>query len=139
MKNVSHAVATHFTFTGERTQIVYDTHIPGPLRPGEDPSGGQLLYQGVEGELTFRGKDITAQESVMGTLLTVVLQPNNDRGALSFTLLLPQVTISHGGPVPFQTLGIKTASRGFIQAEGPVTTFSLFPLLGTAQTGVTPQ
>lgn len=138
MKNPSSMGANHFTFTGENTHIVYDTHIPGPPRPGEDTSGGQLRYQGVEGDFTFRGKDITQQQSPLGTLLTVVLKPNIDAGGLLFTLLLPQVTVSHGQEVTFQTLGIKTAQRGLIATDGPHATYAVFPLLGSAQNVVVP-
>lgn len=138
MNTPSSLGANHFTLTGENTRIVYDTHIPGPPRPGEGANGGQLHYQAVEGDLTFRGKDITQQQSPLGTLLTVVLKPNNDTGGLLFTLLLPQVSVSHGQEVPFQTLGIKTALRGLIAVDGSHATYAVFPLLGLAQNVVVP-
>ena len=129
--------ANHFTFTGENTHIVYFTQAPGPIHPGEDPSKGQLEYQGVEGSHTFRGNQIDVQSTPLGTLITVVLKVNNDTGGLNFTLILPNVRKS-GKVLHFQTLGIKTATRGFILSDGPDATYSVFPLFGTADNVIIP-
>lgn len=125
--------ANHFTFTGENTSIVFDTQTPGPLTPGEDVSGGQLQYQGVEGDHTFRGKELVVEQSALGTLITIVLKVNNDTGGLNFTLLLPHVTVSADKELSFQILGVKMATRGFIAGDGPQANYAVFPLLGTAQ------
>ena len=130
--------ANHFTLTGENTHIVYFTQAPGPIQVGEDPSKGQLEYQGVEGSFTFRGDQIDLQSSPLGTLITVVLRPNVDAGGINFTLILPSVINNSGGVLYFQTLGIKTATRGFIASDGPNETYSVFPLLAAADNVIIP-
>ena len=132
--------ANHFTFTGENTHIVYDTQTDGPIVIGENASGGVLQYQGVEGNYTFRGKQIEVESTLaFGILITVVLKPNSDTGELSFTIVLPIITNNSGEILHFQTLGIKTATRGFIMSDGPSATYSVFPLLATAEMVVAPQ
>lgn len=128
----------HFTFTGENTTITYDTQTPGPLTPGTSASGGQLQYQGVEGDRTFHGNEITLQETALGTLITVTLKLDNDSGGLNFTILLPHIMVTHDQAQSFQTLGIKTATRGFIVRDGQEETYSVFPLLGSVETLITP-
>ncbi len=77
--------------------------------------GGELIYHGIEGDHTFRGKKITRLDSDLGTLLTVVLQANGDAGGRNFTLVVPKAFgVTRQQPVTFGTLGIKTTTRGFI-------------------------
>src|SRR5690242_18880167 len=91
--------ANKFTFTGDRTQVTYYPTSPGPIRAGQEP-GGRLEYQGIEGYLTFSGQDIELQESPLGTLVTVGLQPNPDIGVRTCTLLLsPVLGVSREKPV----------------------------------------
>jgi hypothetical protein len=54
--------ANEFTFSGDRTQITYLTQTPGP------PHSGQLTYQGIEGDHTFTGKEISLERTPLGTL-----------------------------------------------------------------------
>src|SRR6266487_442057 len=108
-----------YTFSGENTQITYYTQTPGPLVVGEDASGGRLEYHGVEGEHTVSGHALQKQDSPLGTLLTV---------------LLPGVFgVTFENPVTFQTLAIKTASRGFVATPGAQSTYEIVPLLATAK------
>ncbi|HYU71794.1 MAG TPA: hypothetical protein VEL31_03850 [Ktedonobacteraceae bacterium] len=123
-----------YTFSGENTQITYYTQTPGPLVVGEDASGGRLEYHGVEGEHTVSGHALQKQDSPLGTLLTVLLKPNNDTGGLTLTVLLPGVFgVTFENPVTFQTLAIKTASRGFVATPGAQFTYEIVPLLATAK------
>ena len=124
--------ANRFTFTGDRTYIVYNTQVPGPIRAGEDLSGGQLEYQGPEGNRTFFGRDMTVQNSPLGTLLTITLKFNNDTGGITLTLLIPHVFVNEGNTLNFETLAIKTSSRGFTRSEGPDLTYTILPMLATA-------
>jgi hypothetical protein len=125
--------ANQFTFTSERTTITYLTQVPGPVKPGEDMSGGKLDYQGPEGNLTFSGKDIALQSSPLGTLLTITLRIKDDTGGITFTLLIPRVVVNPDSALDFVTLGLKTSSRGFIIGEGPELTYSVLPLLAVAR------
>lgn len=129
--------ANEFTFTGDRTTVTFFPVAPGPLHVGDD--GGELIYHGVEGDLTFRGKEITRLDSDLGTLLTVVLQPNHDAGARNFTLLVPRAFgVTRQQPVTFGTLGVKTSTRGFIATPGVALTYDVLPLVGEAKDVILP-
>jgi hypothetical protein len=128
--------ANHFTFTGESTQIDYQTQAPGSLPPGTN--GGQLDYKGPEGDLTFRGSEINILESELETLVSVPLKRISDAGSLHLTILIPRITVRGRDTVSFATLGIKTAKRGFIESEGPDATYAVFPFLGKAQNSIEP-
>jgi hypothetical protein len=129
--------ANQFTFSGDRTQITYRTERGGPIRPGQQ--GGILEYQGIEGDFTFTGDEITLQDTTLGTLVTVTLKVNNDTGGLTVTVLIPRI-IGAGlnKPVTFATVAIKTASRGFIATPGPSLTYTIVPLVGVASVVIIP-
>ncbi|HYR63716.1 MAG TPA: hypothetical protein VET24_13935 [Actinomycetota bacterium] len=100
--------ANEFTFSGAGTTITFFPATPGPVVAGHE--GGELHYQGPEGDLTFFGSQITRLDSALGTLLTVTLRaPHPDVGGTTSTLVLPQVTgVTRQNPVNFETVGIKT-------------------------------
>ncbi|MGZ3357677.1 MAG: hypothetical protein ACXVBO_22910 [Isosphaeraceae bacterium] len=101
--------ANKFTFTGDRTHITFFPQTPGPLTVEKE--GGELQYQGPEGDETFFGQQITRLDSALGTLLTVVLKPNADAGAISITVLVPRACpVDHG-----------TGSRSQIRIEATST------------------
>src|SRR5674536_246862 len=103
--------ANEFLFTGDRTQITFFPQTPGPLTP--EKVGGELQYQGPEGERTFFGQQITRLDTSLGTLLTVVLEPNADAGAISITVVVPQVFgVTRQQPLTFGTVAVKTTGRG---------------------------
>lgn len=124
--------ANAFTFTGDRTQISYLTRSPGPIHPG-DEDHGRLVYEGIEGDHTFSGKEIQLQQSPLGTLLTVVLKLPGDTGGLTITVLVPEVIdATRDKPVTFETIGIKASSRGNFGGPGVKLTYTILPLLATA-------
>lgn len=132
--------ANVFTFTGDRTDIVYFTQTPGPLVVGQE--GGKLTYQGIEGNFTFFGRDIRLQESPLGTLLTVTLKVNDDTGGLTLTVLVPQVfgaSVQTRNTVTFETIAIKASSRGFVVSEGVELAYTILPLLGAAKNEILPK
>ena len=132
--------ANQFTFTGDRTHIVYSTQSPGPIQPGE--KAGKLEYEGGEGDITFTGQDIDLQDSPLGTLLTVTLKLKTDTGGITLTVLLPRVfgaSEQAHKTITCETIAIKASSRGgFVVGEGVDLTYSIFPLLGTAQNVIEP-
>ncbi len=71
------AQPNEYTFTGDDTEVTFFPTTPGPIEAGQDHSGGELRYQGPEGDFTFYGSQIGRLDSPLGTLLTVSL-----RGAL---------------------------------------------------------
>ena len=125
--------ANKFTFSGANTEITYYTRVPGPIIAGEDASNGRVEYHGIEGDKNFQGSSIQAQEGPMGSMLTVLLKANNDTGGLSLTILLPTISgVTGDQPVQFATIGIRTASRGFVAQSGATLNYEVIPLLGTA-------
>src|SRR5690349_2012801 len=119
--------ANQFTFAGDRTRIKYETQTPVPNQ------GSLLQYQGPEGDLTFTGNEVTCLDSALGTLLTVVLRPDADVGAVNITVLMPKAFgVTRENPVTFGTIAIKTTSRGFINTPGVELTYDILPLVGQA-------
>ena len=125
--------ANQFTFAGDRTRINYETQTPIPNQ------GLLLQYQGPEGDHTFTGDQVTCLDSALGTLLTVVLRPNADAGAISITILVPKAFgVTRENPVTFGTIAIKTTSRGFISTPGVELTYDVLPLVGQAHQVIQP-
>jgi hypothetical protein len=130
--------ANEFIFSGDRTEITFLTEKPGPIQAGSS-QGGQLHYQGPEGDDVFSGDQITRLDSALGTLLTVTLQPNADAGAINITVLVPKAFgVMMDSPVTFGTIAVKTTGRGFISAPGVGLTYDVLPLVGKANLVIRP-
>jgi len=129
--------ANEFTFAGDRTAITYFPVAPGPVVVGQE--GGLLQYQGVEGSHSFRGHDISLADTQLGTLVSVVLEANPDRGTVTATVVVPHVTgVTRESPVVFETMALKTTGRGFIATPGADRTYTILPMLATAKQVVLP-
>jgi hypothetical protein len=129
--------ANEFSFSGDRTRIDYLPNGPGPTRPGHE--GGSLQYLGPEGDFEFSGNQIALSRGPLGTLVTVRLRLQDDAGGVTATILLPHVTgVARGNPVTFETLLVKASSRGLIDRPGPDLSYTIVPLLGTAQDAIQP-
>jgi len=84
----------------------------------------------------FRGEEIRSVETEIGKLLTVTIEQIPDLRTVTFTLVLPAVTVlSRSAGTHIQVPGIKTATYTTIAgpALGPEKTYSLVNLRGTAQ------
>lgn len=133
--------ANQYTFTDpiRTTQIVFFPQAPGPVRVDEPRGASQLTYTGPEGEFTFRGKAIKKQQTSVGLLITVTLEPNFDQVQLQLTLVLPPVKLDNGQKQDFDTIAIKTRGLGFIRNRaGAELTYLTLPLKGVAETVVLP-
>jgi hypothetical protein len=74
-------------------------------------------YQDACREVNARGDEIRQEETEVGTLVTVTLEPDADAGSLLFTVLIPRATLAEiGGELRIVTEGIMTRSRF---ARGP--------------------
>lgn len=98
----------------------------------------QLSYRDAQrGDLTFTGEEIRTQNTEVGQLVSVTLQPSIDRGNVLFTLLLPSFTIhSRPGMVSFNTEGVLTTQHLAVDnptLKGPNETYQFVPLHGTAE------
>jgi hypothetical protein len=129
--------ANKFTFTGDQTHITFFPQTPGPIVIGHE--GSELIYEGPEGNFTFFGKDISRQESHLGTLLTVTLRRGIDGFNLTLTLLLPPIVgVTRDNPVTFETLAIKATSGMIPPRAGAQLTYVVVPLTGKAEDVILP-
>ena len=88
--------------------VTYYPTAPGPIQAGE-PQGSLFIYDGPEGELSFRGPAVNKQETPAGTMLSVVLKPNGPAGSgsITFSLFLPPVAIGSDKSQTFTTYAVK--------------------------------
>lgn len=115
-------------------RVIFFPRALGPLGIGESPSDAQLEYNGSEGQLVFRGDDIGQEQTILGLLISVTLQPNADAGGLDFALVLPPVQLGGHGRQEFETMGIKIHSRGrVIRPAGAELTYEVIKLNGIAE------
>lgn len=115
-----------------KTKITYYPFAPGPLIHGQTP-GPSFAYDGPEGNLNFRGGQITQQETPAGQLLSVVLKPEADSGSLTFSLFLPPVSLATKDSQAFTTYGVKTRHSGWAEAPGAQLTYEVECLGGEAK------
>ena len=134
-------VANRFTLSDENgtTQITFYPVAPGPLVAGQAQGGSRLEYTDEEGNREFSGDDIQIEDSIVGRLITVTLQPNADAGALLLTLILPSIALSQDSTSePFKTVAIRTRTRGFVLPRGADRSYSVIDLGGTAESAALP-
>lgn len=131
--------AKRFTLSDRdsKTKINFFPQSPGPVRPGKD---SQLNYQGPEGGFTFRGEEITQQQSRIGLLITVTLQSDAaDAGEIALTLVLPPVNLAGKKAQELETIAIKTRSFGFVvDRSGAQLKYEVLSLKGFAQAVILP-
>ena len=77
--------ANLFELFGDSIQVSYasTTIVGGPI----------LSYRDAQRSLSFRGAEIRAQETELGELITVTLEAIPDLRTMTFTLILPIVTV----------------------------------------------
>jgi hypothetical protein len=70
-----------------------------------------MSYRDSEREVSARGAEIRQQQSELGTLVTITLEPDADAGQLNFTLVVPRAVLGNNGDsVRLITEGIITRS-----------------------------
>jgi hypothetical protein len=98
----------------------------------------QLAYTGPDGETrSFSGDDIASAQAALGSELTVTLESVPDLRTITFTLVLPQVSVSgYEQGVAIGAVGIVTARHTTIAGPGPgpEETYDVTVLEGTAMT-----
>lgn len=115
-------------------RVIFFPEALGPLGISESPSDAQLEYNGSEGQFVFRGNDIGQEQTILGLLISVTLQPNADAGGLDFALVLPPVQLGGHARREFETVGIKIHSRGrMIRPAGAELTYEVIKLRGIAE------
>ncbi|MBA4141819.1 MAG: hypothetical protein H0X43_02195 [Nitrosospira sp.] len=125
-----------FTFSecNGTTRIEFFPKSLTPLGTSGSSADAQLEYHGAEGQLMFRGEDITQEQTVLGSLISVTLQPNADAGGVDFALVLPPVNLAGQARQRFETVGIKMRSRGrVIDSAGAELSYEVLLLNGVAE------
>ena len=120
--------ANLFELFGDSIQVSYASIPIG---------GGPILsYRDAQRSLSFRGADIRAQETELGELITVTLEAIPDLRTMTFTLMLPIVTVMPQSSgtyirVPGVTATTPTTLAG--PPPGPERLYAVVTLQGTAQ------
>lgn len=120
--------ANSFELSGDSIQISYsDTSFLG---------GPQLNYSDNSTNRTFRGEEISSQDTALGQLITVTLEEIADLRTVTFTLILAIVNLtSQSQSTDIKVPGIVTTTQTTIAGPGPGVekTYSLINLQGIAQ------
>jgi hypothetical protein len=101
--------------------------------------GGPILsYRDPQRSLSFKGEDIAREETALGELITVTLEAIPDLRTVTFTLILPIVTVmSQSAGTHIQVPGVTTTdliTRTTTGPQlGPQKLYHVVNLQGTAQ------
>jgi hypothetical protein len=99
--------------------------------------GGPILsYRDDQKSLSFRGEEIMISETELGELITVTLETIPDLKTVTFSLILPIVTVMpQSGGIRIKVPGITTTNPTTIAGPppGPQKLYSIVNLRGTAQ------
>ena len=120
--------ANHFELRSEKVEVLYDT----------TSISGQPLFNYRDDcfDRSFSGKEIRAQETEVGQLITVTLEVVPDLRTITFTLILPTVRLDdQSKESPIQVPGIVTTTHTTIHSPeaGPEKTYSAELLTGSAK------
>jgi len=128
---------SRFTFVDQEgvKRVVFFPQALGPLGAKEKPQETSLEYTGPEGHFVFRGAQITQQQTVMGTLISVNFRSGAaDEPSLDFALVLPPVELGEELRQAFKTMGILIHGRGFVvDHTGAQLTYETVTLEGIAE------
>lgn len=118
-------IANHYVLKGGEVQVSFSaTSITG------DPL---VEYRDRRHQVSARGKEIQQVDLGIGTLVTIVLEPNADAGALLFSVVIPPARlVGSAQTVPIHTLGITTRTAGFILNTAQLDNYSVVKLSGEA-------
>ena len=124
--------------------------IPGVIVPNQYVLGGKgvrveysatsitgdplLHYRDATHDVNARGDEIRRQETEIGTLVTVTLEPDADAGSLLLTVVIPRAQLQDtGGEVPIITNAVLTRSRfARLPADAQLQLYRVVPLRGSA-------
>jgi hypothetical protein len=88
-------------------------------------------------QLQFQGDEIRKDQTVLGKLVTVDLESVPDLHTITLTLVVPSINLGDETRQKFKTLAIRTTTHtsigGPALVEGPLQTYDVFKLKGTAQ------
>ena len=122
--------ANLFSLSGDSINVEYAT---GTL------TGSSLVYHDDELDRKFANEELTVENTLLGQLVTVTLSQIPDLETVTFTLVLPVVTVTeHNVPIDVEVAGITATHPTTIAGPGPgqQTFYSLVTLIGTAEAAV---
>lgn len=94
----------------------------------------RLHYQDSCREVNASGEELRQEETELGTLVTITLEPDADAGSLLFTVVIPRARVD--GPereVRIETQGFLTRSRfSRLPTDAQLQTYITVPLRGRA-------
>jgi hypothetical protein len=118
------------------------SYFPEGFDVGPTPTAGPIIltYRDSHQALTFR-KDVVSVIDVpgLGTIVTVVLVPDRDQGATTFSLVVPRVELPGAHSAPIHTEAITAIHKGFVRLTGQDQTYTVTALCGTAALGPLPR
>ena len=117
-------LATMFLLTGEDLKISYYIN--------EDHSS-ELDYQDAHGNLTFQSNQLHIQKSAIGTLINATLKKSAGAGAITFTLVLPDVKLGGQTKQPLETFAVIAQDYSTLSKVGAQLTYRVVSLQGTGQ------
>lgn len=120
--------ANLFELSSNTIQITYSTTsiLGGPM----------LSYRDHVRSLSFRGEDIRIEQTALGDLVTVTLEAIPDLRTVTFSLVVPAVTVmTQSGGTRIKVLGVTATAPTTIAGPlpGPEQLYSAVYLRGSAQ------
>jgi hypothetical protein len=119
---------TSYTLQGQGLHVSYSTtSFQG--KPHFDYNDSHITQ-------SFVGDEIRTEQTEIGTLVTVTIMLTVDRGATSFSLLLPTVNVGPSKSAPISTIGITTRHRFALPVSlnlGQTELYTVTQLTGTAE------
>jgi hypothetical protein len=104
-----------FELRGKQLHVTYSTS-------GIDGKAN-FTYQDAHQTLSFRGEEIRAVETEIGTLVSVFISRTIDRGSTTFSILIPTINLDATHTAAVATSGITTIHK-----------FSMIPAFNSGQT-----
>ena len=96
-----------------------------------------LTYQDSAQTLSFKGTEIRAAETEIGSLVTVTVKLTVDAGSTSFSVLIPAITLADTqAEETFKTVGVLTVHRTaplVLPPTGARETYEIYEFEGCAQ------
>ena len=123
--------ANLFSLSGDSINVEYGTGTP---------TGSSLAYRGAQLNRSFANEELTVENTLLGQLVTVTLRQIPDLETVTFTLVLPSITLTehNAPPVDIEVPGITTTHSTTIAGSelGQQTFYSVVTLVGTAEAAV---
>jgi hypothetical protein len=118
-----------YELSGDRIKITYT------LQPIAGPP--QFNYDDGKLSRLFKGDEIrTVDTNEVGTLVSVTIHLEIDRGSTTFTVLIPKVSLGASTSEPITTVGITTVHNRPVVGptpQGQDDLYTVHPMKGTAK------